>query len=409
MGANSPASVPSLLLGCLDAYSMAVASKGSHAPIVKAAKLGVQALANLSESERARVLNKLQSTNTMLDLQLKFAMEKQDCTTACCFLLQHLSKELMVASTESPKTIASATGKRNQVQQAAGDRSSDHRIEDTALTAKVSESLVPALLADGQNLYRAVLSFLSGELVNMANMEPKAISIGKLSLLLKACCWTLLVPLNAVGSKLQDTLDVMQERVLPNTRQLEKKLSDYWMSLGQKESNDLPKSSSFDRVMKMFFSTTVLAITRLLSLRQVMISSQGGTASPNTFESLTMAMDELKESKPISEQTQVFTTKVKNGIVEGNVSVVISLLLSDWNGIASRGLEKLDHLIPTLEHGLKELSDLWKTATTRVEPETMLDLGSRAALLILKMKNEANTSESSVVKLSTIENVQPLL
>ncbi|KAL3939161.1 MAG: hypothetical protein SGBAC_006069 [Bacillariaceae sp.] len=408
IGANCPASVPSLLLGCLDAYSLVVAEKGtshSNFPIVKAAKQGVNALAQLSTSERTRVLNKLQSTNTMLDLQLKFAMELPDSTMACCFLLQHLPKEL----SESPQLLYNGSGgNRKQVHQAPGDRSSSdhHRMEDTATfgnNSDKSESLVQTLLADGQNVFREVLSFLSTEFSSLASMKPKDVSIGKLSLMLKACCWTLLVPLKTVTSKLDETIGLLGNTLLPSIQQLSCKIRDHCASLKVgSETEDLPKVSSFDRVMKMFFSTSVLTMVRLLSL-PLEDSSQDSNHEKMT-ESMSKVIVKLKENKAVSHLAQTFATKMKHAISGGSLPVLLTLLLSDWNGDDATRHDKLDCVLLSLDHGMIELSELWNKASSD-ESESTLDLDARAALLMLELKNEEKTCSFSDDKLSEVEDV----
>ncbi|CAJ1953893.1 unnamed protein product [Cylindrotheca closterium] len=402
IGANCPASVPSLLLGCLDAYSLAVAEKGSHIPIVKAAKQGVKALAQLSASERARVLNKLQSTNTMLDLQLKLAMELPDSTTACCFLLRRLPKELMTATSESQTGVGGRN--RKQPNQTPGDRSSssDHRMDHAAFGSEKSENLVQALLIDGQNTYREVLSFLSKELSSLASMQPKDIAIGKLSLMLKACCWTLLVPLKVPSAKLHDTISLLGNKLLPGIRQLSTKLCDYCVSRRCNESDDLPKSSSFDGVMKVLVSTTILTMDRVLSL--IAEESSQYSSHQSTIESLIKVINELKGDSGVSETAQAFATKVQHAISDGSVSVLLALLMSDWVGGVPLRHGQLDRVLPSLDHGMKELADLWNK-TSGDGSESTLDLDSRAALLLLELNDEKSASSVSTDKRSEIEDV----
>jgi hypothetical protein len=198
MGANCPASIPSLLRGCIEAYSSAVAR--GNVSIASVAKKGALCLAQLSLREQLRVQSILLFTfgNAMLDVQLQLAISSKDSTAACCLLIRHLSPSCTAKGTSINEKMTEQPRQKmkDQENQSPGAKSSsDFRTkleQDKGPTLQDMEPTLQQLLIKDQPLMHDTLDFIAGELGAAAKCDNGSIPVGKLCILLAAYSWLLL-------------------------------------------------------------------------------------------------------------------------------------------------------------------------------------------------------------------------
>lgn len=160
MGANCPAAVPCLLVGCVTVYQQAHyyhdavhSSKRQKSTIAAVCVNAVRQLANLSSREAHRALALLRRQQQedgrcycMLELQLELAM-KQDSLAAACLLIQHLSLSFKPArlssSKESPSQVDAApvAARRKSMVNEADSFSSLVEGNKSSLRAHLEENL----------------------------------------------------------------------------------------------------------------------------------------------------------------------------------------------------------------------------------------------------------------------------
>jgi hypothetical protein len=165
IGANCPATVPALLSGCIETYLSA--RKFGNNSIVKTAKVGVYALANLSHTECAKVYYKLQTLDIMLDVQLKLAMEL-GFVTISCLIKKHLSawietKKSPVRSTIAPVKVVPL---ERQMSGESTDIPENKEMEDVGFN-DISSGNEPTLgeyLANDQSLWEGTLHYFAREI-----------------------------------------------------------------------------------------------------------------------------------------------------------------------------------------------------------------------------------------------------
>ena len=198
MGANCPASIPCLLRGCTDAYSSAI--QYDNPSIASAAKKGVMALAQLSPRERSRVQSTLSSSlsNSMLDVQLKLALEAENSTSVCCLLLRNLSRSARTKSSASvlpAKAAQQSNNDRENSKQTTGDSSSGfrhHPDRDHNLSLQGKESSLGRQLNEDTRLLETTLEFFVKELQNVVKDDTEIAHLGKLCLGCASVVWLLL-------------------------------------------------------------------------------------------------------------------------------------------------------------------------------------------------------------------------
>lgn len=282
LAANCPTSTQSLLLGCIEAYTMSIKyhnrlgdsnndnSKGysinngkissSSCSVVAAAKVGVVALARLSPTESVRVRSKLQSLGVMLDVQMKLAVETttNDIIPVACLLMEHMS---------FPKQDETAIATTIE-EQPSGDI---NITDDLALTCAMtcSEGAEPSLLfhfVKNLDLYTQTLDYFS-ETMNLGATLPSGSSInkstGKWILVLKAYMLMLLVPLTRSSSSSSNLRVAYKSSV--------KAFEELVRSLDCGSDEDLPEMSDMDTLVSVVLSCAALLISRVF----VTIEGQG--------------------------------------------------------------------------------------------------------------------------------------
>lgn len=375
LGANCPASIPSLLLGCLDAYSLAI--QHSNTSIIKAAKQGVLALAKLSPSERARVLNKLQSLHLMLDIQLSLRIELDDATSAACFLLQHLSKELVTTSKQvHDRRGSDGNRKQSKSGQTSEDASSDFRAPISANSSN-QQTVAQTLLAGNMELYRKTLSFFTTEFSKLAE-GTKIIANGKLCLLLKAYCWFLLVPAKKATSN-YDPLKAFVEKASPALNRFAVCLHSLCQQQGG--HGEMPNTSPFDRVVNLLRSAMVLTMARVST--EIRTNGLLHDASNHVSRSLR----EMCELLPISKHTSDFGARVESTINRGNALGFLTMIISEFDGRKNWERWQLEHCLSSIGGGLKLFFEHYMVDPS-VHGERPLDLVSTVAVLLLEIQDE---------------------
>ncbi|KAG7348251.1 hypothetical protein IV203_016956 [Nitzschia inconspicua] len=304
VAANCPATLPSLLSGCVQTYCSAV--KFGNKSIAKTAKQGVFALSKLSRSELLKVYNKLQSLDVMLDVQLKLAMELGLVTT-CCLITRHLSilldKEsyLTDPSTASVKQISSQRQLSRELSTGIQNKENEELGSGDSIIAE--ETLVDCFVSD-HLLHNRTLSFLSTELMNQNGHFEE--SKGRCCLILRSLAMVLLVPLSDAEDfvKMRETYDTLWEsfgafldrKKLPRSSQEEK---------------SLPMTANTDKMYSMLASCIIL-----LSARTLMVTSIASETVEET--SYTQMMRNAKTLTSTSKQMCDFWGSIAQALEIGS-------------------------------------------------------------------------------------------
>jgi len=276
LGANCPASIQSLLLGCIEAYSMSIqyhyrlgdsnnysrSYKGhngkaasSSCPVVAAAKSGVMALARLSQTESSRVRSKLQSLDVMLDVQIKLAIEtKTNIIPVACLLIEHMS---ISKSRETAPAIP--VEETTMEEQPGGDTNNDLA---STFTMFCSENAEPSLLfhfVKNPDLYTQTLIYFYQTLkLGASTQSGSGINKckGKWILILKAYNLLLLVPLTR-PSYSSNTLSVYKSSV--------KAFVELVQNLDCVSDDCRPEMSDIDTLISLVLSCSVFLLSRTLT------------------------------------------------------------------------------------------------------------------------------------------------
>ena len=335
LGANCPASVPSLLLGCIEAYSLSIhyhhqddsdgfsssnvtrSKPNLSCPVVTAAKSSIAAIAKLSCKESCRVQTKLQSLGIMIDMQLKLALEdgvmkcmgtrlEDRIVPICCFLIEHLS---FPGEQSNEKTSVSGSSKertKSEAGQTPGDIESDPTNHEQILNfaTSCSQSPEPSLLLHfvlDEELYIQALNFFSHILKKEASippLSPKGIkrSQGKWSLILRAFALLLLVPVPNPKTSSDSALSASYKACIKSFSVL---MESFDSSNGNNDNGsgaDQQKTSKMDTIVGLMSSCAVLLISRDLWSEDSSQTSQVMTTVMNALRSTSETSDMLRKS-----------------------------------------------------------------------------------------------------------------
>ena len=341
MGANCPASVPSLLLGCIQAYSAAIDQ--GNASISKTAKQSVTALAKLSRRECSRVLTKLQASNIMMDVQLKLAAET-DPTTAACILVNNLNTMDNFTSFESDRM--SNVDDTETGTQPPGDNSSDfHALEEIgdnlASATPSKEPTLLQLLSNDAALCQDTFEFLSKQISKIGESIEKS-ATGQLCLFLRALGLLLLVP-GKVKSKF-DSRHYVAESVLQLMNDVAttiKKLIPVPM--------EVPDSSMYDNLVNLVRCCMLLAIANVLSEQEV----------PSAVSEKCSNLMELSRNLPcVSRCSSGFAYCLDFAMNRKNALGLFTQTVNVISGTKGQTTGKFLSLFVALELGLKKSCDL---------------------------------------------------
>ena len=421
LGANCPASVPSLLLGCIDAYSLALEHGGTNTSIIKAAKQGVKALAKLSSSEKARVQNKLQYLSIMVDVQLQLSMETLPSSSsssspgACCLLIKHLSDELIVSTIQTSnkeENYKNGASKLQNLEQSAGNTSSDFRQSNGRAPNGLSKesSMIRALGMGNLDLYKQALDFFAKEFSTVANDSEQNDAIfgnGKICLLLKAYTWLLLVPIDDNSENSVPLLykgELLQKYVEKVSTQLIR-LTNCLSKSSQQQQRSIPKSSNLDRSFKLIQAAMTLTMARMLSISP---SSQLENFFQQPVKNTAFHM------KQVSMSARDFCCKFDEAISSGNTLIVMMLIVSESLGLQRVSL--VNECFSSVENGVKLLGKTFSTICDSDPSDNghdrSLDLISNASILLVEMSHSCADNDNGLSSrvheaMSTILKLEP--
>jgi hypothetical protein len=415
LGANCPASVPSLLLGCVEAYSLAISHGHTNTrSIANVAKQGVTGLAKLSPRERSRVQNKLLSLNVMLDVQLKLAMMEEpddNSTSAACLLIQHLSDIRGLASLTRSGTSPTKRNNDNDItkesrksEQSSGDRARE--MEDMPVSES-QEPTLPQLLYDNAGLYKQTLGFFADEFSRLAASSnilegtPK----GRLCLLLKAYSWLLLVPSKKLP-KFEASLYLL-EKVLPKLRSLMEGLLE---GIIVPQETKVPDESAFDQILKLMQCSVLLTLTRVLRHAN---NGDDSDEAKQARQACEATFDLFREFPSVSRCSDGFRFNVQCAIHNAHPFVLYTHIIHalTTSGKTQDVQISRDSFI-VMETGLCNLCLLLKKEATPVVDicgDDKLDLLSRLSNLLLQINEDPEQQADDSYTSKTKETLQSIL
>lgn len=409
MGSNCPPSVPSLLIGCIDAYLLATKNGCNNTSIIKATKEGVRALAKLSFSEKARVQNKLQSLDIMVDVQLQLGMELSSSSSSAirvsCLLIKYLSKELVVKEETDQNSRESKIGTYSKeipheeeprpnlknTGHSTGDSSFGFQYSNSIRNVgrdNVKLSMVQALVADSMDLYQKALTFFAKEFsstIESAEQKSTSVANGKTHLLVKAYCWLLLVPIDVLS------LNQDFEMLLPLTRNVCQQLDRLVKTLTNQveklkaAGKETPKASHLDRVVVLLQASVTLTAAQMLP--NVSPSTRKDILGP--IKNTLIHIKEL--SKIVSIKAHDFCLKINDAISNANTSHLWFLLARDAFELQREAVSQppfVNDCLHSIDEGIKILSKnafLLDMVGDNSSQNITMDLISNASLLLLEM------------------------
>lgn len=328
LGANCPASIPSLLLGCIEAYSMSIEhhhktdtdgisntstttnpfKTNLNCPVVTASKSAISALAKLSSKESVRVQTKLQSLGIMMDVQLRLLLEdgskeakkESRIIPIACLLVEQLSFPANSAAPFQPKT-------KSKVEQAPGDANTDSTQDDLIFdfSASYSNGGEPSLLLHfllNEDLFTKTLDFFS-EILKQGSSIKK--SIGKWCMILRALLVLLLVPRS--NKARSNSYKACIESFLTMIKNLDD-------ANGNDDAKDLPKQSMMDTLVSLVPSCAVLLLSRSFETKDTASTNE----SQVTVETLQAMKCIFKILRSTSEQANKLRISLENEMRKGD-------------------------------------------------------------------------------------------
>ena len=385
MGANCPASVPSLLLGCVEAYSLAI-SHGS-ASIANVAKKGATALAKLSRMECSRVQNKLMSLGVMLDVQLKLAMETDE-TAAACLLVENLAdtENFPAASTsgtqgkEKDSTNETGSSSRQKLEQTTGDKPSDFRTRSNS-TSIGKEPLLWQLLTSDMTLYKQALDFFVAFFSSLSTSAAKNVPIGKLCLLLRAFGWFLFVPVKQ-NTKIKPSVYFF-ETIFPALGSLFGRLKKM-----VPQDDELQAKSPLDDALALLQCTFMLTSARILS--------SGGNTEEVTKK--VKGMMEIMHGFPsVSLTSDGSRFILKCAANNGNTLGIYIHIINVFSTIETQDADLSKCFFPPIQSGFEALCELVKDDAVQVIPDDNVNIIANLSSLLLEIRESAGYNEDSTI------------
>lgn len=380
VGANSPSSVPSLLLGCIQAYKQAVHEQNTS--IASAAKQGVLALAKLSQRDCSRVRLKLQSARIMWDTQLELAIETPhlDATAAARLLIEQGTPEGSCPLDKPILTTQQSAGEDSVIEYSRID-------EDEHLPSKPSpEPRLVVLLPKLPILYKKTLEyFIQGF---QAVTEAKNLPRGKLLVLLKGYSYLLMTTYPVPSNKL-DFSCYLSKSMLPKLKSLTDKVLE--LVVEQSKGIAVTPTSPMDSLIQHLYCVLLLSIARMFQG-----TPATGADAPEIGHALYAQIGEFPGQ---SWRVRGFRSGIDRAIAGNSPSVLHSLVV----GVVS------SHSIPLppasasqagIEDGWKQVCEYLRPLN-RVDPPEMEDFEDletilSVMLLELKRPNSLDIDDSKV-------------
>ena len=382
IGANCPNSVPSLLRGCIEAYSLAILH--GNLSIANVAKQAVTALAQLSPRESSRILSLLQTSGVMVDVQLKLAMA-QDAMAAACVLIQHLSSALIKSRAETTSSNVGG-GFATSERQASGDASSDFRgsglgRDYTPLASQGKEPTLLKLLQGNSMLRKKAYEFCK---IELSSSKPDAAK-GKLCLLLKAYGWLLLVQQSGQAEKFVLS-SFLLDHMITVLRSVSEALKQIVPSTGH-----LPGKSTMDDAYNLVQCTCILTIARILQ-------------EIDADELVQTSIDLLHyvlAVPGVSIRSHGLVSKIRCLIQGCSVTGLYQECLQALTGKALQEQEQISLSSTALDLGLKRMCEqATKDKLELTERVEILEVQLSTLLLQMRMKEGRSDNESFLSKIT---------
>lgn len=388
MGANCPASVASLLLGCIQAYQMATLHQNT--PIANVAKQGVLALAKLSPRETGRVIHKLQSSGIMYDVQLELAIQEPVLNPMAAANLLVKQIILSTCNTAASSIDPSVKSLRLERQQSAGEEAVDDfrklGPDDDGPGAASLEPTLPSFLLKRPVLYQKALDFLVTQFQRMSQM--KRLPRGQLVLFLKAYCCLLFVACPPKTAKFNRSKCVY-ETALPSLQTLTDKILEMILQMGEKD--ELPPTSSMDSLVEHLYCAFLLSSARIF---------QGlgeDEKAVETCQELNILLGELPcQSRRLQGFRQCIDAAIAEelpAVMHAQVAVVVA------SHIVGSEVVPLIETFDDMESGLQQVCTLLKplSPVEPLEDGTVRDLASAVSSLMIRMDHPGNDDVKSIL------------
>ena len=342
IGANCPTSVPSLLLGCIQAYQQAIPEQSIS--IANASKQGVLALAKLSQRERRRVMVKLQAERIMWDTQLELAIQVPlvDETAAARLLVEQLSQ----GRSAGPNRLELSD------RQSPGENTiADYAMDREHLCAKQSETPLITLLTKRPLLYKKTLQYFVEHF--RAISESRYPLNGRLILLLKGLCYLLITHCPSQSSKL-DVHSYFLDTILPVLKGLVEKFLDI---IRQHQSSP---STSVDQILKHVHCVLLLSFARILQE-----TSETGTNSLEKYQEIHRLLGEcFAESRGV----HGFLDGLEKVITRNSPYLLHSLVLDTLTSRTIRLNSDSSFAV-----GFSSMENAWKQVCVQLQPSKDVD------------------------------------
>ena len=354
IAANCPATVPSLLLGCIDAYVMAL--DHGNTSIAKMSKRGVCALAKLSRNEAITVRSKLHALGIMYDVQLRLSMETGDFFEVPAMLIQHL---LPLASFEYEKDERSGRQVFVVVPSEESPASKKLGHGTAAETTLLDHFLQTTDLLD------ATLLCFTKRFQGVKNQHSR--SWGCWCLTMQAFCLLLLVPKDvddssSISAGMHNLMEwIESERLGTHNSQL----------------SDL--------------TGFVMASSVLLASRMI-VGKSGSTELNDLALSLVKRASELGSEESTFELWQCMGQLMTKGCVRGLFRLILSLVAGDDSDFAFEESIIDDPSYRTLQVGLKRLCDGMQAESD--DASSAVDLPVKISTFLLMLRD--GTEDASV-------------
>lgn len=391
LGANCPTTVASLLLGCMEAYILAIQQKSR--PIANIAKKAVLALAKLSPRESSRVLERLSEKKIMWDVQLELTLQERDDnpTSIMCLLIAQLSESsnLLTFSGNNDRTMNPPSDA-----QCTAEVPLDYAEKNGYSFDSQKPSEEPSLqqhLIEKPNLFEQTLRFFAQQFEILA--KRKRLPRGYFVFSLRAFCWLLLVPCSTIPSS--DRMLPLQEKVLPSLHKLIEKTMDIVLL---DDKTNLAVTSTMDQLFTLLHSCLILTSARIL---------QGANVNDATKESCQELHVLLRQFPPVSKTVLGFRQQVDSALRQEQSAVVLAQIV---NVLGSPHPSISTHLaasIADMDSGLRAVCSLLKpwTLQKHSEDKEIGDLEATISTLLFEIDTSNATDGSSSAVVDTLQRV----
>ena len=445
LGANCPASVPSLLLGCIEAYCMSIeyhhrndndGISGSNScnsktnlscPVVTAAKSAIAALARLSHKESCRVQTKLRYLGIMIDMQLKLALQEESKASLgtrtetriipiSSLLIEHLSfpadtnirTEDGDATTSNTKTCIAESLEaptKSEAEQTPGDTNIDSTQNELTLkfATACSKGAEPSFLLHfvlNEDLYVQTLNFFSHIMKTGASISPSLSggikkSIGKWKLILRAFALLLLVPLSISTTTSNSAISMACKACTKSFLALIKNLDCTNGNCESGSNLDRPKKSNMDNLVGLVSSCAVLLLSRNLASGD----RQGGKVGTGKIAQTVQIMKTIfKILHSTSEQSDMFRISVEDRIRKNDTWGVFKCVLYSLEMASNIEESYANHCYNSKKIGLNGFCQAIRPALEELKNDIELDISFVIPFRLEVLRRELDSPSELLVE-----------